>query len=345
MEPPQHYRDSKNQAFDSFNGQNRNSTLSDQGNTTAMHRHTKDPQNKPNMPVTPQNFAFPNRTPTPQYGQQSFYQTPAAGGGFRSPSPSFFDPTNQFMQEPVAMLAKTYGGQIAEQGKQQIEKYVSISQLKYYFDVDNSYVGKKLGLLLFPFAQKEWSVHHSHDQQPISPRNDINAPDLYIPVMAFVTYIVIAGIVLGMQNRFSPEQLGVYASSALMWLVCENIVVLVTKYVMNISQSMRIWDTLAFCGYKYVSMNICLVVYLCFDKSIYYCILAYCSLAIVFFLIRSVKGFVLENVTGQEGRNRKLYLLLVISLSQPFIVWWLTSVLTSLKAPPAKFELPPDFEM
>ena len=34
----------------------------------------------------------------------------------------------------------------------QIEKYMSTSKLKYYFAVDTSYVGKKLGLLVFPFA-------------------------------------------------------------------------------------------------------------------------------------------------------------------------------------------------
>lgn len=34
----------------------------------------------------------------------------------------------------------------------QIEKYVSSSKLKYYFAVDTAYVGKKLGLLIFPFA-------------------------------------------------------------------------------------------------------------------------------------------------------------------------------------------------
>ena len=36
----------------------------------------------------------------------------------------------------------------------QIEKYVSHSNLKYYFAVDNTYVIKKLALLLFPFLHK-----------------------------------------------------------------------------------------------------------------------------------------------------------------------------------------------
>lgn len=36
----------------------------------------------------------------------------------------------------------------------QIDRFVSVSKLKYYFAVDTSYVVKKLGLLVFPFTHK-----------------------------------------------------------------------------------------------------------------------------------------------------------------------------------------------
>lgn len=37
-----------------------------------------------------------------------------------------------------------------------------------------------------------------YDQDhPVQPRYEINAPDLYIPTMAYVTYVVLAGFVLG----------------------------------------------------------------------------------------------------------------------------------------------------
>ena len=38
--------------------------------------------------------------------------------------------------------------------EQKLESWFAISKLKYYFAVDNSYVGKKLALLLFPYAQR-----------------------------------------------------------------------------------------------------------------------------------------------------------------------------------------------
>ena len=65
-------------------------------------------------------------------------------------------------------IPANYGGML--------EKYIPIGQLKvmqrcslilrlliliilqYYFAVDNTYVTKKLGLLLFPFAHSDWYV-------------------------------------------------------------------------------------------------------------------------------------------------------------------------------------------
>lgn len=32
------------------------------------------------------------------------------------------------------------------------------------------------------------------------PRSDLNAPDLYIPVMSFITYVIITGIMSGLDS-------------------------------------------------------------------------------------------------------------------------------------------------
>ena len=56
----------------------------------------------------------------------------------------------------VANMAMQYGSNLVGQGRemidQKLEKYVSVSQIKYYFAVDTRYVMKKLQLLFFPFA-------------------------------------------------------------------------------------------------------------------------------------------------------------------------------------------------
>lgn len=47
---------------------------------------------------------------------------------------------------------------------------------------------------------QDWSVRYEQDT-PVQPRYEINAPDLYIPLMAVVTYILVAGLCLGIQKR------------------------------------------------------------------------------------------------------------------------------------------------
>lgn len=66
----------------------------------------------------------------------------------------------------------------------QVSKYVNMGQLKFYFQVNTAYVGKKLRLLVFPMhtggGQDPW-VRVEKDGKSLPPKDDINAPDLYIP--------------------------------------------------------------------------------------------------------------------------------------------------------------------
>lgn len=52
--------------------------------------------------------------------------------------------------------------------------------------------------------------------------------------------------------RFSPELLGVQASSALVWLIMEVLAVLLSLYLVTVNTDLTTIDLLAFSGYKYV---------------------------------------------------------------------------------------------
>lgn len=66
----------------------------------------------------------------------------------------------------------------------------------------------QLGILLvyYRLTFKGWAriVEQTDDNgNPGSyapPRSDLNAPDLYIPVMSFITYIIITGFVTGLEK-------------------------------------------------------------------------------------------------------------------------------------------------
>jgi len=266
------------------------------------------------------------------YDQTASYDSSQAGSyggvGVQASSAPYLG--QQLLTDPMANMAVHYGQTLADQGSEMIhknlEKYVSSSRLKYYFAVDTSYVGKKLGLLMFPFVRSDWSMHFD-TEQPVAPRYETNAPDLYIPVMSFVTYILLAGIVLGTQNRFSPEQLGITASTALVWTTIEILLLLLSLYIMNISANLTMLDLLSYCGYKYVGMIVILAVGLVFQSMGYYLALGWTSLSIAYFLVKSLRVVLMSQANSESfivGNKRRLYMLLVIALTQPLLMWWLT---------------------
>lgn len=80
--------------------------------------------------------------------------------------------------------------------------WFSLDLFKDYFDVTNMYVINKMKVIFLPFLVKEddWNpqgaqpYYGGSDQpQKATPRVDTQAPDLYIPLMSFVTFILWAG--------------------------------------------------------------------------------------------------------------------------------------------------------
>ncbi|XP_029861981.1 LOW QUALITY PROTEIN: protein YIF1B-A-like [Aquila chrysaetos chrysaetos] len=272
-----------------------------------------------------------------------FDDTSAAGGGggggrqpvrgYGGPPPvsSSYPPPAFFLREPVSSLAVVYGSSLASQGRDivgcNLDRLIPVGRLKYYFAVDTIYVGRKLGLLIFSFVHQDWQVRYQQDT-PVAPRFDINAPDLYIPVMAFVTYILIAGLALGTQNRFSPDSLGLQASSALAWLIVEVLAVLLSLYLVTINTDLTTIDLIAFAGYKYVGMIIGLVFRLLFSRTGYYVVLSWCCLSI--FMIRTLRLKLLseaaaEGVLVRGAKNQlRMYLTMAVATAQPLFMYWLT---------------------
>ena len=65
-------------------------------------------------------------------------------------------------------------------------------------------------------------------------RDDVNAHDMYIPTMAFITYILLSGLSLGSQGRFDPEKLGEITSMATGWIVLEVLVTLFALFIIQV---------------------------------------------------------------------------------------------------------------
>merc|ERR1712141_454079 len=253
-----------------------------------------------------------------------------AGGTFSGmPMPE------NFMQNPMMAgmatgMATQFLSQSGETIKSNLDKYVSIGQLKYYFAVDTSYVAKKLGVLLFPFTRSDWAIKYNQDE-PVQPKYDVNAPDLYIPTMAYATYVLLVGYILGLRNAFSPDSLGMTASSALVGLILEIGIIYLMLTIMSINTSLTKWDILSFSSYKYVGIIAVLISGLLLNTKGYYLGLVYVSVAFIFFLLRTLKLRIEPEVHGMQVHGkRKLYIILLYAILQPLLIWWMTSGLVPI---------------
>lgn len=155
----------------------------------------------------------------------------------------------------------------------QINRYVSISALKHYFNVSTPYVLRKLLLVLFPWRHKPWSREQRPSTAPtapgqngsyqyyfLPPRDDLNSPDMYIPVMAFVTYILLSTLLAGLRGAFHPEVMGLTATTAFAVVAVEILGLKFGTYILSISNDSQLLDLVAYSGYKFVGVIVTLVV-------------------------------------------------------------------------------------
>ena len=107
--------------------------------------------------------------------------------------------------------------------------------------------------------------------------------------MAYATYVLLVGYILGLRNAFSPDSLATTASSALVWLILEIGIIYLTLTVMSINTSLTKWDILSFSSYKYVGIIVVLMLGLLLNSKGYYIGWIYVSAALMFFLLRTLK--------------------------------------------------------
>ncbi|KAL1304838.1 hypothetical protein AAFC00_003764 [Neodothiora populina] len=256
-------------------------------------------------------------------------------------------PFGGFINDPTAQMGLQVGKTAFDAGQQYMEqnfnRYVNVGRLKHYFNVSNSYVVNKLCLVLFPWRHRPWS----RQQQPMSsngqgpyflpPREDINSPDMYIPVMAFVTYVLLSTLLAGIRGAFRPELLGLTATNAFLTVVIEIMLLKLGTYLLNISNESQLLDLVAYSGYKFVGIiaTVAISSITSGGKStggwVGWSVFVYTYMAIAFFLLRSLKYVLLpDNTTNAQAvakpqRNRRIRFLAVYAyVVQLGFMWWLT---------------------
>jgi hypothetical protein len=267
----------------------------------------------------------------------------AGGGGMRPQQPQqalfsdmqgdFLNNVAQITDNPLLRVGIDQGSRWAEdagrKGLEGITRYLEATNLKYYFNINNSYVPNKLKVILCPILHKSWTrrITQTPDgkEQYLPPKDDLNAPDLYIPLMAFVTYVLLAAFVLGTRDEFTPEMLGKLASSGLISLGFEVVFLKFGFYLLN-SMNCSVFDLLSYAGYIFVSLCVNHIVGLLLKTYAYYCSVVLTGIFIAIFMVRTLRLLILpdqEMANTPLASSKRSYFLLSVAVLQLVMAYFL----------------------
>uniref|UniRef100_A0A7S2LHT7 Protein YIF1 n=1 Tax=Leptocylindrus danicus TaxID=163516 RepID=A0A7S2LHT7_9STRA len=195
--------------------------------------------------------------------------------------------------------------------------------LRYYFAVDNSYVLHKMQRVLFPFLKKDWKRLEAEGHGNVKyalPRFDENAPDLYIPFMSLVTYVLLCALLFGSKGQFTPEALPEITTRCFVTQILEVLAIRLGHYVMQVPCSLL--DMFCFTGYKYMGLCVNMLVGLFFGYWPYYGTMTWTASATAFFMLRTMANNV-PRITATNGPKREV-MVMVFAASQALTMWWLS---------------------
>ena len=194
-----------------------------------------------------------------------------------------------------------------------VKKYIPLVSsnwlvMKYYFSVNNEYVLKKISILLAPWIQKKWKRSldpngdgHAADgagTKYAKALDDPNAPDLYIPIMAFISYALVVGYVKGGVGEFTPETIVQVISTCLVTQILEVMLMTLGLYLMRCNAS--IGDLFSYTGYKYVPLSLHMIIaFIIGGGWINTLVFVYFAIATAYFMIKTLAHGI--NTTHSTG--------------------------------------------
>ncbi|AMD19554.1 HCL597Cp [Eremothecium sinecaudum] len=206
----------------------------------STHERSNQAQNAPNYADQQRYQQFPQQQQPQQNNLRGFTDTRA--------SMAF-----QFGQ---SALNQFIGSDNFNQLQETVQRATGANHLSHYFQVSNSYVFQKLKIVLIPMLHKQWLRLPDVNGSFQPPRNDINSPDMYIPCMGLVTYILAWNLQKGLIGSFDPENLYFKLSSTLAYFVLDLAILKLGLYLLvpvN-SKATTLVELTCYVGYKFVPL-------------------------------------------------------------------------------------------
>ena len=204
---------------------------------------------------------------------QGFYAHEGSGGGGGGGGGGGFAETaggNLMMQ-----MGMDYGQRWYRDSSGFLAKVLPVADLKKRFRVSHRYVVVKLGMLAMPFRDKYQRMSASSDGGGFGggfgeaagggdgsacefypPIDDPCAPDLYIPTMAVLTYVVLTAVIQGLElGELSPATMAATASFAFLLVFGEALAVKLYRSAVPGLPPVSIFDLVAVFGYLFVPVS------------------------------------------------------------------------------------------
>ncbi|KAK9280770.1 hypothetical protein L1049_003658 [Liquidambar formosana] len=237
---------------------------------------------------------------------------------------AFYGTGSGLIQGGLGAYGEKIFGSSSEYVQSNISKYFSDPQ--YYFQVNSHYVRNKLKIVLLPFLHRG---HWTRIKEPVEgrlaykpPIDDINAPDLYIPVMAFATYLVLAGISLGFSRNFSPEALNwQFVKGVVGWFL--QVMLLKVQLLSLGSGVVPLLDMVAYAGYTFTGMCLTVLGRIMLSYA-YYLMVIWTCMCTGIFLVNTLKRTLLAEIRSYDS-SKHHYFLLCIAFAQFPLIFWLSN--------------------
>ena len=237
---------------------------------------------------------------------------PAANAGYGGGGGAFGDAGQPFFSGVAGNVLRQQGQSYLQRSQAFMQSkmgFLSGGVMQYLFAISPEYVRSKLILLMLPFLKKfnytRAAEQLSGGHKYLPPRQDVNAPDLYIPLMALWTYCLLVGIVLFGEETFKPEVLYTTVSTAVVAWGVHTLMLKVLLWMLGIGSTAALLELAAYAGYPFVAACIVLLAHIGLGRIGYHAVWAYGSLCMAVFLTRTMKRVIfLESTHYSELIDR-----------------------------------------
>ena len=179
------------------------------------------------------------------------------------------------------------------------------------------------------------------------PIADQNAPDLYVPFMSLITYVLLCALLYGNAGKFNPEVIPDVTTKCFVTQVLEVVCVRIGLYLLSQQQqapyqqqqrppSMKVvpWlDLLSFSGYKYLGLSFNMFLglmakHFSLGARVYYITFLWTASSASYFMYRTMQSSVSDgNAYGSnstKGTTNQQILVVVFAASQVATMWFVS---------------------